>query len=165
MPALAAAPPNFVWLRNNPPSAFFGIPALICLIFMTQVWYEYASDPDFKVLLKKGLQGVLKKQAELLEKELIKFGIPLPKQPSDVAKGAEDKSILSDDNMFRILHVGIMGALWLHTLALKQCTTNDRVRKLFKDFLIDEVKILDQLVLMGKVKGWINVVPLYTPLQ
>jgi len=131
----------------------------------TQIWYEHAHDADFKFLLKRGLQDVLKKQTEMLEKELIKFGIPLPKQPSDVVKRAENTTILNDDYMFRILHIGIMGALWLHSLALKQCTTNDRIRGIFKDLLIEEVKTLDKLVLLGKMKGWSNVVPLYTPLQ
>jgi len=104
----------------------------------------------------------------MLEKELIKFGIPLPKQPSDVVKRAENINIIDDDYMFLILHIGIMGALWMHSLALKQCTTNttnDRIRGIFKDLLIEEVKTLDKLVLLGKMKGWSNVVPLYTPLQ
>lgn len=134
-------------------------------IQQTQIWYEHAHDDDFKFMLKKGLQDILKKQAEMLEKELIKYGIPLPKQPSDVVKRAENTTVLNDDYMFRILHIGIMGALWLHSLALKQCTTNDRIRNIFKDLLIDEVKTLDKLVLLGKAKGWSNVVPLYTPLQ
>jgi len=45
----------------------------------------------------------------------------------------KDKTILDDDYMFRTLTFGIMGALWLHTLALKQCTTNDRIRGIFKN--------------------------------
>jgi len=131
----------------------------------TQVWYEHAHDADFKFLLKRGLQDSLKKQAEMLEKELIKFGIPLPKQPSSVVKPPTNTTDVDDDYLFRVLHIGIMGALWLHTLALKQCTTNDRIRDIFRDLLIDEVKILDKLLLMGKVKGWVNVVPLYSKLQ
>ncbi len=131
----------------------------------TQIWYEHAHDTDFKFLLKNGLQNVLRKQAEMLEKELIKFGIPLPKQPSDVVKSAGDTTLLDDDYMFRTLNIGIMGALWLHTLALKQCTTNDRIRDIFRNLLIDEVNVLDKLLLLGKLKGWINAVPLYSPLQ
>jgi len=134
-------------------------------IQQTQMWYEHAHDADFKFLLKRGLQESLNQQAAILEKKLIKFGIPLPKQPSEVIKPAVNSTLLDDDYMFRNLYIGIMGALWLHTLALKQCTTNDRIRDIFRELLIDEVKVLDKLILMGKVKGWINVVPLYSKLQ
>lgn len=132
-------------------------------IQQTQFWYEYAHDGDFKILLKKGLQGSLKKEATILEDELIKFGIPLPKHPSEIIQTAEDTTILNDDYMFRLLNTGIMGALWLHSLAVKQCTTNDRIRTIFKNLLITEIKSMDKIFMIGKLKGWLNVPPNYSP--
>ena len=130
-------------------------------IQQTQFWYEYAHDGDFKSLLKKGLQKGLKEQAQKLEKELIYFGIPVPKQPTEIVQTAQDTGLMNDDYMFRILFIGIVGALWIHSLALKQCTTNDRIRGLFKELLVKEIDTLDKLIRYGKSKGWLNVVPQY----
>ncbi|WP_066638383.1 DUF3231 family protein [Desulfolucanica intricata] len=134
-------------------------------IQQTQLWYEYANDGDFKALLKKGLHDILKKQAQMLEKELLLYGITMPNQPTDIIQGVKDKTILKDDYMFRILFFGMMGALWLHTLGLKQCITNDRIRGIFKDLLLSEIGFLDKLIKFGKTKGWLNVVPSYSPVQ
>ncbi len=130
-------------------------------IEQTQFWYEYAYDADFKFLLKAGLQETLQKQANMLEKEILKFGMPLPKPPSGAVESTNNTNLLKDSNMFRLLFTGIVGAAWLHALALKQCITNDRIRGIFKDLLVEEIKMLDKLILFGKLKGWLAVVPQY----
>jgi len=134
-------------------------------IQQTQMWYEYAHDGEFKILLKKGLQETLKKQAEMLEQELLYFGIPLPKQPTEVIQTAKNTGIFNDDYMYRLLFIGVVGAMWIHSIAIKQCVTNDRLRRIFTDLLINEVRALDKIILYGKTKGWLNVVPQYNPQQ
>ncbi|MDT3700174.1 MAG: DUF3231 family protein [Thermincola sp.] len=133
-------------------------------IEQTQFWYEYVYDADFKFLLKTGLQETLQKQATKLEKELLKFGIPLPKPPSGAVEASSNTNIRKDSDMFRLLFTGIVGAAWLHALALKQCITNDRIRGIFKDLLVQEIQMLDKLISCGKLKGWLAVVPQYKPI-
>ncbi|MFZ5946201.1 MAG: DUF3231 family protein [Bacillota bacterium] len=132
-------------------------------IYQTQYWYEHAKDVEFKLLLKKGLQDNLQVQAKQLEKELSHFGIPLPAQPPAVIAGT-GTSNMDDSYMYRTLFTGMIGAAWLHALALKQCLTNDRLRGIFKDLLLEEIDIIDKMILFGKVKGWLGVVPQYKPL-
>jgi len=131
-------------------------------IYQTQYWYEHAKDVDFKLLLKKGLQDNLKVQVEGLEKELSKFGVPLPSQPPAVLASTGMTNI-EDSYMYRMLYTGMVGAAWMHALALKQCFTNDRLRGIFRDLLVQEINIIDKMILFGKVKGWLGIVPQYNP--
>ncbi|MBS4025672.1 MAG: DUF3231 family protein [Clostridia bacterium] len=131
-------------------------------IYQTQYWYEHAKDLEFKLLLKKGLQDTLKVQAKQLEQELSKFGVPLPSQPPAVIASSSTVN-MEDSYMYRTLFTGMIGAAWMHALALKQCLTNDRLRGIFKDLLVQEINIIDKMILFGKVKGWLGVVPQYSP--
>lgn len=127
----------------------------------TEIFSAFASDPDFKVLLKTGLHGTLKKQAEMLETELQHFGIPMPSRPPSTWPKAENSELLSDKFMYRALIAGMQGAAMLHAIAVKQCTTNDRIRGIFKQLLIEEISMIDKMVMYGKVKGWLNPAPQY----
>lgn len=130
-------------------------------IEQTQVFYAFANDGDFKVLLKKGLQDILRRQNRTLEEELKYFGMPIPVRPPTIMPSSESTELLKDDNMFRQLLVGIQGAAIMHALTFKQCVTNDRVRKIFKQLLLDEIDMIDRIIKFGKVKGWLNPVPEY----
>lgn len=131
-------------------------------IYQTQFWFQHANDLDFKILLKKGLQDTLKVQAKKLERELTKFGVPLPQRPPNVIASSGTTTI-EDTYMFRTLFTGLIGAAWMHALAVKQCFTNDRLRNIFKDLLVQEINIIDKMILFGKTKGWLGIVPQYTP--
>ena len=99
-------------------------------ISQTEVFHAFAKDPEFKAILKIGLQTTLKKQVATLEKECNKHGIPLPRRPKNFA--IPDKTeIFEDDYMYRLLINGIQGAAIFHAQALKQSTTEDNLRKLF----------------------------------
>lgn len=130
-------------------------------VSQTDIFLAFAKDPEFKTLLKVGLQQSLKKQAQMLEKELNHFGIPLPKRPKDFNMTEDNTELLDDDHMFRMILTGIQGAAIFHAQALKQSTVNDRVRSIFKDLLFAELDYNDKLIKFGKVKGWLNPVPKY----
>ena len=42
---------------------------------------------------------------------------------------------------------------------VKQCLTNDKIRKLFLDLLMSEISILNNFTKYGKLKGYINEPP------
>ena len=50
-----------------------------------------------------------------------------------------------------------------HAQAFKQATYNDDIRKFFKDLLLEEMKVFDDFIKFGKLKGWLNPVPSYVP--
>lgn len=129
-------------------------------ISQTEIYYAFAKDKEFKAMLKTGLEKTLKKQAAALEKELTRFGIPLPKQPKAFAM-SEHTELFDDDHMFRTLLASIQGAAIFHAQALKQSTVEDRLRKLFKQLLLEELNYIDDLIRFGNLKGWLHPVPQY----
>lgn len=130
-------------------------------IEQTQLFVTLAHDGDVKLMFKQGLQNTLKSQASILEKELDYFGIPLPKQPKTQMITVENTEFVDDDHMCRMVLSGMQGAAILHAESLKQCTTNDRVRNIFKKLLIDEIEVTDNLLKFLKLKGYVNQGPSY----
>lgn len=124
----------------------------------TDIYTRFANDYEFKWIINKGAK-VLRKQIKILEQEHMYFGIPLPVRPPAVPPTPETTEDLNDDHMFRIIFLGIQGATIMHAMALKQCTTNDRIRQLFKKLLMEEIQIQENLIKFGKLKGWFHPVP------
>lgn len=124
---------------------------------LTQICLAYTNDGDFKIFLELG-QKALSAQTRKLEKELNHFGIAFPIKPPAVRAPGEVQSI-DDDTLFRIIFSGMTGALVVHSKAIKQSTTNDRVRNLFRDLLLDEMDMFDRAVKYGKMKGWLHPAP------
>jgi hypothetical protein len=130
-------------------------------ISQTEIYHAFAKDLDFKLILIVGLQRGLRQQAEMLEKELQHFGIPLPKRPKNFSVPENLTAFLEDDHMFRMVLTGTQGACMQHAQALKQCTVNDRIRAIFKKLLLKEVDYYNDLIRFGKLKGWVHPVPMY----
>ena len=105
---------------------------------------------------------VLEEQAEKLEKECLHFGIPLPKKTANIVSLSSDMdNVITDDYMYRVLYIGIIGATMMHAAAVKQSLTNDRIRKLFIELLHAEIEIQDKFIVYGKMKGYLNEPPQY----
>ncbi len=126
----------------------------------SEIIRNFAYDGDFKTLLNMGIR-TLSKQARILEKELEYFGVTLPKRPGKVTVFPDNTEILHDDHMFRTLIIGMYGATVLHIMPIKECTFNDRIRRIFINFLIGEIDMLDNMLKLGKVKGWFHKMPMY----
>jgi hypothetical protein len=73
----------------------------------TEVFCNLVFDGDFKLLLKVGLQGPLKQQTRMLEKELERFGIPMPLHPPNVVSPPENTEIVRDEFIFKDLMSGM----------------------------------------------------------
>lgn len=129
-------------------------------IHQTEIYKDLVKDLDLKALITLGLQLVLKEEASRLEKECLKFGIPLPKHPERVVALPSDmKFEFRDDAIFRVILMGIIGATNIHVSAVKQSVTNDRVRKLFINLLLSEIEVFNHFILYGKLKGYLNEPP------
>lgn len=127
----------------------------------TERYLSLAHDSDFKVVIDIGLEK-LKNQSNLIKKETTRYGIPIPKEPgiiSDVPSAFCET--FNDDHLFREILKGLQGAALMHSNSLKNSTHNDRVRKLFKKLLQQELDYIDDFIKYGKSKGWLNPVPTY----
>jgi hypothetical protein len=126
----------------------------------TEVMKLFTYDGEYKVTLELGLK-TLRKQIAMLEKELTYFGIPLPNAPGVVTFTPGNTEILKDDHMFRTLLDGLQGAALIHLEPLKECTFNDRIRGIFKELFVEELRMIDLYYKYGKLKGWFHPVPMY----
>lgn len=128
-------------------------------LMLTETFLSLANDADLKLYLKKG-RALLTKEARSLERELQHFGVVIPIKPP-VTKPPSPPHGVDDDSMFRVIFSGISGALTVHAKAVKQSTTNDRIRDLFKQLLLSELAALDTTIRFGKVKGWLHPTPTF----
>ena len=81
-----------------------------------------------------------------------------------VIKTTLQSKTLRDEIIFRLLFDISQAALPVHTKAIGICVT-DSLRKLFMDFLSNEMQAYDILVKLGKAKGWVNHPPVYKPAE
>lgn len=130
-------------------------------IEFTQEAINMAHDSDFKAILIKGLRVTLKKQAEKLEKEIIKFGLPMPASPPEIISETQTTEYRTDKSIYKQLLQGMEAASILHAQAIKQSTTNDRIRNIFSVLFLEEVNLINNMVKFGKIKGWLNPPPSY----
>jgi spore coat protein CotF len=130
---------------------------------LTGIFVAASSDVEFRLFLKAG-QQTLKRQIKSIENELKHFKIAFPVKPPAVRPPA-GMQMADDDNMFRNIFAGMTGALSVHAKAVKQSTTNDRIRSLFSDLLVEEIDMLDKTIKYGKMKGWLNPAPSYVIFQ
>ncbi|MCR3923308.1 MAG: DUF3231 family protein, partial [Firmicutes bacterium] len=128
---------------------------------ISQIYEHYAKDPDFALVLRTGIQKTLEKQINVLEKEMDHFGLPLPERPPKSIRPPENAEVIEGNLMFRDMFTGIQYMFNLHAEALKQSTTNDRLRQMFLKFLREELDVFDKLAKYGKLKGWLRSTPLY----
>lgn len=129
---------------------------------VTQIYENYAHDRDLVIILRSGIRNTLEKQINILEKEMDHFGLPLPERPPKSVQTVQNNTeIFEDLVIYRQVFTGLQFMFDIHSIALKQNSTNDRLRKIYLEFLKEEVNVFDKLVKYGKLKGWLRPVPMY----
>ncbi|MGE5559746.1 MAG: DUF3231 family protein [Chloroflexota bacterium] len=127
---------------------------------LVNMFATLAYDGDLQAILNLQLDS-LKGQARILEREALKFGLPLPKPPAKVPAQFENKEWLDDNFIFRRLLNLAHGSSLIHIAAFRESMTNDRVRGIFRNMLLDALSAGDRLIVYGKAKGWLNEPPMY----
>ncbi len=127
---------------------------------LTQYYLSIAHDDDFKAILQIGL-STLESQMETLEKLSEKYEIPLPDRPSKFQKSVSDPEVIEDTIIYRYILTGIQSSISLHVRAAIETVRNDKFRKIFMDYLNEELSIYNRFIKYGKMKGWLRIVPSY----
>ncbi len=125
---------------------------------LTNLFLNFVHDKDFNIILKQGLSS-LENQIRILEKESTKFEVPLPERPPASMSVTVDPEIITDKSAFRTIFTGMQAAINLHTRAVIETIRNDPLRKIFFDFLKNELNFYDKFVKYGKIKGWLHIIP------
>jgi hypothetical protein len=133
------------------------------IIELTQLYHNFGHDPEFKILLSKGLNKTLEKEVNIMEKELNRYHIPLPNRPPKSVKIPANTGILDDQFMFKQIFTGMQSFLDNHVRTIRSVTTNDPLRDIFINFAKEELDIFNSLCKYGKSKGWLAIPPKYSP--
>ena len=127
---------------------------------LSELFLEFAHDPDFKALLTIGLKS-LSKQIKVMEQQALLYEIQLPQRPPATLAIAIDPENLEDRFMYQILYKGIDDSVDMHIRAVLDTNRNDSLRTLFLDFYKQEILTSDRFIRYGKMKGWALVPPIY----
>lgn len=131
------------------------------VIYITNILQLFAKDEDLKLFLSVG-EKTLNDNIILLEKEMLRYGIPLPLRPPKQTQAAANLEQISDRFIFRRILRGIQSFLPTHTMAFVH-STSPKIRQLFMEFMIEEMKLYDKFMEYGKIKGYENNPPQYKP--
>jgi len=121
---------------------------------------NFAKDADFKLLVQKGINNIIRPQIDELEKAARHYRLPLPPRPPLNQNLPANTEAIRDEFLFKLIIDGSQTALDVHVKAIKLCV-NDSLRNLFMNFLQQETAQFDSLFKYGKIKGWIENAPAY----
>lgn len=127
----------------------------------TSIYHNFAHDADLKKIIEKIGLDLLQSQVADIEKQLDLFGIPLPDRPRKSFRQKDGSELFDDEYILRQIFEGCQHFLIYLATAIVTCVTNDSLRQKFIDFFNDEVAILNNLCKYGKLKGWLEVPPVY----
>ncbi|WP_088186583.1 DUF3231 family protein [Desulfosporosinus sp. FKA] len=131
------------------------------VIYITNLLHNFVKDDDLKLVLNLG-NKTLAKHTELLEKELLNYGITLPLRPPKQTQETVNAELISDRHIYRRILRGIQAFLPVHTMAFIH-STSPKIRDLFISFMEEEMKIYDKYLEYGKIKDYLIKPPVYRP--
>ena len=131
------------------------------VIYITILLESFVRDDDLKLVLIAG-KKTLAKHIDLLEKELLNYGIPLPVRPPKEIQKTVNYEQITDRLIYRRILRGIQAFLPVHTMAVNH-STSPKLRDLFMSFMNEEMNIYDQYLEYGKIKSYLIKPPVYRP--
>jgi hypothetical protein len=129
------------------------------VIHVTNLLETFVKDNDLKLILDMG-NKVLGNHVNILEKELLNYGIPLPLRPPKQTLKTVNSELISDRQVYRRILRGIQAFLPVHTMAFIH-STSPKIRDLFMSFMTEEMKIYDKYLEYGKAKEYLLKPPMY----
>ncbi|EEG76397.1 DUF3231 family protein [Dethiobacter alkaliphilus] len=114
---------------------------------------NFVHDREFDLVLNR-LLNHYETQALILEQEGKKFKIEVPKRPPYKIKTSAQVDVITDSYIFRNIYNGVVSQLFSLMTAYRSTTTNDHLRGILKDDLIQHLKDFEILYKYGKLKGW-----------
>ena len=124
------------------------------------IFYSFAHDTEFKLILKHGL-NIYNKQVNNLEQLALKLNVPIPNRSALPVTSPIDPETVTDKFMYKIILSWELSSLDSHVRAIIETIRNDTLRKLWSGLLNTELEYYDKYLKYGKMKGWTRVVPIY----
>jgi hypothetical protein len=123
------------------------------------IFQNFTNDRDFKALLAWGL-SVLDKEITVIESEMNRLGLPLPKRPPRSINTPANTEIFRDETMFRTLNMFIQISLYqLQRTGI--IMLDPKLRDLFLQFQVGQTEMYTRFITYGRIKGWLPTPPRY----
>ncbi len=131
------------------------------LIEIINVLGNFAKDDDLKLIITHTLK-LIEQGAAKLEKNMSEYAIPLPPRPRQGSYSSTNLETISDKYIFVRLFRELKS---LCPIILTGClnSTSPVPVKFFKDHLIDNITIINNILIYGELKGYIDEIPAYMP--
>ncbi|KUO53412.1 MAG: hypothetical protein APF76_09225 [Desulfitibacter sp. BRH_c19] len=121
---------------------------------------NFVHDKELSVLLKAHLHN-FNHQVRTLEDRAEKFNIRAPNRPPRTIKVSTQLNEMTDELIFRKLFHDLLAELFSLSRSIISSITNDNLRGTFRKFLTSHLNDYHKLVLLGKNKGWKDIMPSY----
>lgn len=100
-------------------------------------------------------------QAAILEKEGKKFKIKVPERPPFDLNISVRMEAITDKFIFRSVYNGLVAQPFSLMTAYRTSTTNDGLRKIIAEDLLQHLQDFEVIYKYGKLKGWQSDPPAY----
>ncbi len=125
-----------------------------------QFYQNLVHDRDFSLLMDSLLKDT-KKRMKSMEQEAEKFKIPVPDRPPLEIKFPGSINQVTDKFIYKKIFADMIAELFTISRAVRSSTTNDRLRKVFREDMLTHIRNFELLYKYSKVKAWEDVPPTY----
>lgn len=118
-----------------------------------QMYRNFIHDREFDLMLNRFLNSFIK-ESKILEDELSRYTVPLPKRHAVDIRIDKKLDELTDRYIYRRIFEDLVTQMMVLGRAYRTTTTNDRLRELFKNALLGHAYQFQILYKFGKLKSW-----------
>lgn len=118
----------------------------------TEYYIRYVSDKDFQLVLASGVE-IVDKQIDKLEEKLLYYGVNLPERFSNIPT-PETQEQITDKYIFKVLFMSMLNSTTIQGFSIEELVINADIRKMIKNFLFEEMDVINNLIKYSKIKGW-----------
>ena len=127
----------------------------------TNIYHNYAHDKDFKEMIVRLGMTMLNRHIAEMEKQCEIFNVPMVKRPPKSVVQQSDNMNFTDEFMFRQIFEGCQHFLSVLSYCISNMVHNDALRGMFGTHFNEELAIFNNLCKYGKMKGWLEIAPMY----
>ncbi len=131
-------------------------------IQLTEFFLSFTHDRDLKDFLSRGAKN-LERQVAKLQELALKYEINLPNQHPSSTQVPIGPEAAADDFLYSVILNGVQSVIDLHVRAVIETIRNDAIRSFFFELFIEELQMYERFLKYGKAKGWLMIVPIFSP--
>lgn len=130
-------------------------------IHQINIYQNFIHDKEFKLLVTHTFTELIDNQVNKIEKQMNAYQLLLPERPPKSVRTPTNTEAYEDKYIASRYTSLLQDNITQQLRFIRTSLTNDDVRKMFVQFIKEEVDLYDSAVKYIKLKGWINTPPMY----